>query len=139
MRSLRRSTHDLAFRDPLVCGMKQSGWIKRKTPLRSRGRSRFPKRRDPGYLARIRGMPCTILTHSTGTCSGITEPAHVRIRGAGGDDVGNVIPLCQRHHRIQHDAGIQTFQLMYNIDMAEIARELAGRLTAVEGEWSISL
>lgn len=37
------------------------------------------------------------------------EPAHVRSRGAGGHDWKNVVGLCSKHHREQHDTGVATF------------------------------
>jgi hypothetical protein len=57
-------------------------------------------------------------------CSGPIECAHVRTRGAGGDDRGNTVPLCRRHHRQQHDEGIKSFQAIYDLDLAAIAKQL---------------
>jgi len=104
--------------------------------------SRFPRRRDPAYCAWIRTLGCPfdratmrfepptaeigwILLHKD--CGGPVECAHVKSRGAGGDDVGNTIPLCRRHHREQHDRGIQSFQDLYGLDMAGFAQRLTSR------------
>ncbi len=38
------------------------------------------------------------------------DPAHIRSRGAGGEDVWyNVMPLCRVHHSFQHAKGWKTF------------------------------
>jgi len=35
-----------------------------------------------------------------------TEPAHIKTRGSGGDDVWeNLLPLCRLHHSMQHQIG----------------------------------
>lgn len=93
----------------------------RRSPLRRarrlvvRGGSRFPKRRCPDFLAWVRTLPC--LLADRGGCLGIIIPAHVKTRGAGGDDVGNVVPLCVKHHDEQHH-GIQSFEAKYGLDLA---------------------
>jgi hypothetical protein len=51
----------------------------------------------------------------------ISECAHVKSRGAGGKDAGNMVPMCMRHHRQQHAVGIKTFQAAYGIDLRAIA------------------
>lgn len=39
-----------------------------------------------------------------------SDPAHVRSRGSGGDDVAdNLVPLCREHHTIQHAIGWSRF------------------------------
>jgi hypothetical protein len=107
-----------------------------RTPIKKRNAkrkgSRFPHRRDPEYCAWIRLFSCPfdrsrmrfdppeselgwILLH---------ECAHVKSRGAGGDDRGNTIPLCRRHHREQHDKGMATFQRLYGFDLAASPRNL---------------
>jgi hypothetical protein len=57
-------------------------------------------------------------------CRGSVECAHVKSKGAGGDDRGNCVPLCSRHHRHQHDLGIYTFQRRYGIDLPAVAQKL---------------
>jgi hypothetical protein len=97
-----------------------------ETPIKKRnakrGGSRFPKRRDPAYCAWIRTLPCLLVGESPFagariTCAGRVECAHVRTRGAAGDDRGNTVPLCTRHHRQQHDAGIKSFELFYGLNL----------------------
>jgi hypothetical protein len=114
-----------------------------RTPIKKRNAkrkgSRFPHRRDPEYCAWIRLFSCPfdrsrmrfdppeselgwILLHKE--CDGPIECAHVKSRGAGGDDRGNTIPLCRRHHREQHDKGMASFQRLYGFDLAALAKRL---------------
>lgn len=59
--------------------------------------------RNQELLNDVRGRPCLI-------CGQPSDPAHVRGRGAGGDDVAtNVVPLCRLHHREQHQLGWSRF------------------------------
>ena len=53
------------------------------------------------------------------------EPAHVRSRGAGGHDWKNVIGLCSKHHREQHDTGVATFAARYRISLDDLACQVA--------------
>ena len=81
------------------------------------------------HLARIRNLPCTI-------CGGIgTEAAHVRfadprvakpITGMGIKPSDSfVVPLCNRHHREQHDLGDERkFWSLYDLDPILIALAL---------------
>jgi hypothetical protein len=87
------------------------------------GGKRFPKRRDPAYCAWIRTLNC-IFGDDRGDwhdgakpCAGRVECAHVQSRGAGGFDRANAVPLCTRHHRHQHDAGIKTFERIYGVSL----------------------
>ena len=85
-------------------------------------KSRFPKRRDPKYLAWIRLQPCFI-------CGDVAEPAHVRSRGAGGDDFANVVPLSHTLHMQLHTVGIRTFERRYKTDLAQVAAAYAEAYT----------
>jgi hypothetical protein len=99
--------------------------MKRRTPLRKRNPrtkgQRFPHRRDAEYREWIRGLPCTVLDG----CSGEIQCAHVKSRGAGGDDLGNAVPLWARHHGQQHSWGIRTFEGHYRVDLGAMAQSLA--------------
>jgi hypothetical protein len=84
--------------------MKRSAPIKRKTPVnRRRSKPRRSSRRlDPGYLARVRELPCVVAEHNS--CAGVTEAHHMGPRGLGqkcSDDES--VPLCNLHHRCWHD------------------------------------
>ena len=119
--------------------LKRTSRLARTTAIRKRNPrkgSRFPKRRDPAYCAWIRTLPClcsppdVVGMDGEASCAGRVECAHVVSRGAGGDDRGNTVPLCTRHHRRQHMAGIRSFQAWYSLDLAAIATELASRSPA---------
>lgn len=43
---------------------------------------------------------------------------------SGGYDQGNTVPLCRRHHRIQHNMGIESFQMRYIINLEKWAVQL---------------
>ncbi len=115
---------------------------------------RFAKRRDPEYCAWIRTLPCAVpaltveialernmnrqrprwlgcwpddgrMIADMAVGFPVAECAHVKARACGGDDRGNTVPLCMRHHRQQHAIGIQTFQALYGFDLAELAERLS--------------
>ena len=86
---------------------------------------RFAARRDApdGFLDWVRTLWCVVpVEHEFRP---VIEIAHVRSRGAGGNDFGNVVDLCSHHHREQHQIGIRSFEAKYNIDMAQEAQRLA--------------
>lgn len=107
--------------------------LRRKTRLKSgtkrlkvrRRSKRFAARRDPAYTAWIHTLPCWL--RFTGSCFGATEATHVRSRGAGGDDRGNLVPLCHGHHMEQHRVGIQTWQATYRVNLPVVAAALTDR------------
>lgn len=38
------------------------------------------------------------------------DPAHIKTKGSGGDDIEeNLMPLCRKHHSEQHQCGVVTF------------------------------
>ena len=100
--------------------------LKRSTkPIPKRGKSRFPKRRDPAFLNWMSEHCCVICGHPG------CDPAHLKSRGAAGDDVGNVVPLCRKHHTEQHAMGWPAFRFVYarvNFDLE--ARYLAAAWNA---------
>ena len=90
----------------------------KKSSIRRRGKSRFPKRREPTFLAWIREQPCCI-------CGDYAEPSHITSRGAGGYDVGNVVPMCHQHHQEFHDWGIWSFQERWKVSLRDMAMQYA--------------
>ena len=74
---------------------------------------RFANKRWPALQEYVRGRPCDVGGAFTGICDGPTEAAHVRSRGAGGEDANNTVSLCRKHHREQHRIGIQSFETKY--------------------------
>lgn len=81
----------------------------------------------------VRGLTCLAHTGwlSVGQqrCSGDIEAAHAKSRGAGGNR-RHLVPLCQRHHREQHDRGVLTFQTTYRLDLRAEADRIATELDA---------
>jgi len=70
----------------------------------------------------IRRLPCLLAHESPCRCGGfinpvtrtfVSEAAHVKSRGSGGDDLF-LIPLCAAHHRLRGDcvhlAGTKSFE-----------------------------
>jgi hypothetical protein len=94
-----------------------SGRLRRTARLKAKGKSRFPKRRDPKYrrwvwmdnycllrgrVLQQRFSPIDVRTPDGvyHHCWGPIDPAHVgkhQARGAG--DVGVLLPLCRAAHR----------------------------------------
>lgn len=93
------------------------------------GAKAFPHRRVPEYEKWIRQHACVawLQVPQVGygpQHDGRIECAHVKSRGAGGDDVGNCWPACHHHHLEQHALGIQSFQKKYGLDLYAIAKDL---------------
>lgn len=106
--------------------IQRRAWLRRKTPLRSVNPARRARlnRAAFGPQARLcRKLPCCVCNKRPPS-----DPAHVVSRGAGGRDLGNIVPLCRRHHNEQGARGIKTFQSEHAIDLAAIARELAEKV-----------
>ena len=91
---------------------------------------RFGHRRDPQYAAWIRTQPCLLEGHHGGTqedwhrCWGRVQVCHVKSRGAGGNDHGNIIPLCAAAHDEQHRMGIRSFAQRWGVVLADEAERL---------------
>ena len=81
----------------------------KRSPLRRRGRSRFPKRRDLDYQCWISGQPCLV-------CGARSVVAHVKTQGSGGYDRGNIVPLCCLHHGEQ-EGRTAAFEVEYGVDL----------------------
>ena len=83
----------------------------------------------------VRGMRCLAWREESlrydpqRMCSGDIEAAHAKSRGAGGNR-RHLVPLCQRHHREQHDRGVLTFQTTYRLDLRAEADRIATELDA---------
>ena len=97
----------------------RGGPLRRRVGLRVKYRSRFPRRRDAAYRAWVASMPCLVPG-----CRRPAECCHIKSRGAGGDDVGNCVPMDRFHHQEQHHLGILTFQVRYGLDLAGRAKLL---------------
>ena len=109
-------------RDTSWCsGLKQSG-------PRSAGDAHLA---DPevygAYHQWIGTLRCLLQERSDHRCAGRVTGHHVRSVGAGGKDVGNEVPLCERFHREVHRIGRRTFEDRYGLDLAAEATRLSAQ------------
>jgi len=79
--------------------------------------------RAPGFLEWLQGFPCDVcvhcakvglLTEALRAC-GPSHAAHFQTKRNAGDKQ-NAVPMGWRHHRLQHDQGIETFQREFGYD-----------------------
>jgi len=58
----------------------------------------------------------------------VSEAAHVRSRGSGGDDPNNLVSLCAKHHRWGKDSlhalNVKGFDKRWGLSVEKIARRL---------------
>ena len=77
-----------------------------------------------GFQAWIRSHGCVV----EGCGERTIHVHHVRSRGAGGIDEGNLVPLCVNHHvagpKAIHTIGRKTWEAYHGIDLAAAAAEL---------------
>ena len=129
------------------CRLKSGGTaLKRTTPLKAKGRARFPRGVDEDFRAYVREQPCCIGSDSTeGGCywwgalpahrnAYLNEACHVKTRGAGGGDRGNMVSMCKGHHREQHIVGIRSFERVHAVDLKALAASYWRRYEAERGE-----
>lgn len=92
---------------------------------------RFPKRRQPEYTEWFSAQkyPCVcseVPNHGLGPCGGFNERAHLKSRGAGGEDLENLVSLCTRHHLMLHRLGQRLFEFKLTRKLKPIARAITG-------------
>ena len=110
--------------------MKRGGPIKRETPLakvnQKRKAAAFERAYEsPARVKWVNMQPCVV-------CGGWPcEAAHVTSKAAGGT-ADDLVALCARHHRLQHDMGIETFQAEYRVDLEGAAEALAIKWRATQ-------
>ena len=120
-------------RPPMVPCPKPAKRVKVRKRLQARREPKaFQHRRIPEYQEWIRGFACIAgdrdgILRACALGSAVIECAHVKSRGAGGDDIGNCVPLCHYHHQQQHTIGIRSFQQRHGLDLYAIAADL-GRI-----------
>ncbi len=84
---------------------------------------RDPYVRDDDYLEYVSRLSCLACLQTGYKTHDRCDPAHVKSRGAGGHDRGNVVPLCRIHHTEQ-GWGIKSFQSKYAIDLKAEAKRI---------------
>ena len=111
-------------------------------PKKKVQRKRFAHRRSPEYAAYIRSLPCIlngrwlvvedisapgaimVARASPHHCVSLIQVCHVKSRGAGGSDLGNIVPMCGTAHDQQHAWGIRTFEKEWSISLKAAAEFL---------------
>lgn len=101
--------------------------ILRKTPLRSSGPIKKRKRKRPTFervygsddrVQWIKAQPCVVC--------GATPSENMHIRGGGVGrkaDADQIIPCCSYHHGRAHVKGIETFAMLYRLDLSLLAAQ----------------
>lgn len=79
---------------------------------------------DINFREYLNKLPCLVFEDFGYECEGSLQIHHIKSRGAGGLEEGNLIGLCAFHHRRLHDLGRLTFQKQYNTNFKLIAFEL---------------
>jgi hypothetical protein len=104
--------------------LKRSTKPLKRTPVRTR---RTKPRRRAGacrpYLDWLKLQPCCITGMRSDASGYGVDPAHIKTRGSGGDDLYNAVPLIRRLHDIQHQMGWPEFEKWYGIGAKALAQE----------------
>lgn len=111
--------------------LSRTSGLERSKPVAKVNRKRRSKQwvRAFGSADRVewtQAQPCVICGATP------CEVAHIKSRGAGGS-ADDTIPLCTRHHREQHDAGIETFASRYGCNLEAWAARVARQWRALNG------
>lgn len=89
-----------------------------------RGGHKFPKLVDEARRAFVRTFPCAPCLSTGATQETPTQACHLKSRGAGGPDAGNLWPGCARHHIEQHVDGVVTFQKRHRLNLARVCERI---------------
>ena len=87
-------------------------------------RERFEHLRDDEYRDWIRQRPCAVAGPRCLYADHQSDAAHVESKARGAGDIGNLVPLCRRHHREQHDHGLPSFEAEHGVRLRSLAGEL---------------
>ena len=106
-----------------MLGRAPTPWKKARSGIRPPAQLRSGK-----HLQWIRTQRCVVFT---GLCEGPVQAAHVRV----GTDAGLsakpsdnwTIPLCHRHHQMQHSIGERSFSTMFELELKRLALNYAKR------------
>lgn len=102
---------------------------RRKSAPRGLTRSPMKRRanqvvRDKERMAFCKTLPCVACLVTGRKQQSRTQADHLKTRGAGGKEVGNLIPHCAFHHDERHRVGIETYQAAYHLDLAVCAEQV---------------
>jgi len=109
--------------------MKRTAPLARKTRLKAKGGSRFPKSVNRKYRAWIRTQSCVL--YPVAWCGGYEgrsriEPAHVKPFASSGRDAGTICPLCPKHHDEQ-EGKTREFEARYGVNLTDLAAQYWAR------------
>jgi hypothetical protein len=95
-----------------------------KVKLNADGKPReaFEGLRIEDYREWIRACPCVV--NDAMRCiyaEHQSDAAHVESKARGSGDAGNLVAMCRRHHREQHDYGMKDFQRTYGVNLRQLA------------------
>lgn len=100
--------------------------------IKAKGKARFKVSGQPdrAYRAWIRKQVCAIPATSTWlpdwSLRAVIHACHVRSRGAGGRDYGNLVPMCATHHQEQHSIGQRSFEKRHGVNLKALAAYYQG-------------
>jgi hypothetical protein len=92
-------------------------WEPKGKKVQAVNKPRMKQRREEAFgdCARMsRLLPCLVCDRPPPS-----DPAHVRARGAGGKDAGNVVPLCRKHHQFMSgvNGGIKALEKRFQVSL----------------------
>lgn len=102
---------------------------RRKRAPRGLTRARMTKRpnqvvRDRERMKHCASLPCVACLVTGRRQESRTQADHIRTRGAGGKEVGNLWPLCAHHHDERHRVGLTTFEAMHNLNAEKAGQDV---------------
>ena len=62
------------------------------------------------------------------------DPSHVKSRGSGGGDQGNLVPKCRRHHTQFGTIGKKQFEMIHSVNLDERAAAYAEKYMKEKNE-----
>lgn len=106
----------------------KSKQVRKKAPQRLK-RVAMKKRpskvvRDRSRMAFCASLPCIACLVTGRKQVSRTHADHIKTRGAGGKEIGNLWPLCAFHHDERHRVGLQTFEAMHNLDAVKAGTDV---------------
>jgi hypothetical protein len=108
-----------------------------RTPITKRGKRgrRFKlSERNMAFREWIRGLRCVACPETATNHPERMDAHHVKTRGAGGRDEGNLAPLCWMHHNELHGIGRDSFAEKFGVDLSAVAARLWTQYQAHHGE-----
>jgi hypothetical protein len=111
----------------------RTSWLRRLVELRPRNPERQKRREKAGkvygpYHRAMSGLPCILASHPLHECRGPVCGHHLRRVSAGGEDMGNEVPVCIRAHVECHTEGDRRVEERYGVDFHALAERLAEEL-----------